>query len=67
MKTLEQYLRDEYADGKIDFWFRVHTFNGGPVEIYIHPMNEHGETTPVLIVDGNTVRPKVWPSTGETT
>lgn len=60
--TLEQYLRHELANGAIDFTFRATSFNGGPVEIYIHPLNRDGRTTPTLLVEGDTVREKrhVW-------
>lgn len=59
-KTLEQYLRDEYADGHIEFTVRASVWphNGGPVEIYIHPTSASGDTTPTLIVKGNLVVPK---------
>lgn len=56
--TLEQYIREELARGAIDFRFRAHSFNGGPVEIYIHPLNQSGNTTPTLLVEGDTVREK---------
>jgi hypothetical protein len=56
--TLEEYIRYELAEGKIDFRFRAHSFEGGPLEIYIHPLDKDGQTTPLLIVEGNTVRPK---------
>lgn len=58
--TLEEYLRYELSEGKIDFRFRAASYDGGPVEIYIHPDGKAGKTTPLLIVEGNTVRPK-WP------
>jgi hypothetical protein len=55
--TLEEYFQAEYADGKIDHWARASVFDGR-VEIYIHPYNKSGRTTPTLIVEGNSVRPK---------
>lgn len=64
MKSLEQYLREEMSEGKIDFIFRAHSYQGGPVEIYIHPYNRDGSTTPLMIVEGNTVREKIWPPIG---
>jgi hypothetical protein len=54
--TLEDYLRDEAAQGKIDFSLRVHTIPGNSCEIYIHPTGRDGTTTPMLLVEGNTVR-----------
>ena len=56
--TLEQFLRRALAAGAIDFAVRAHSFNGGPVEIYIYPLNRNGDTTPTLLVEGNTVREK---------
>lgn len=60
--TLEQYLKHELAEGKIDFWFRA-AVHDGQVELYIHPANKSGQTTPTLIVEGDTVRAKYpWPA-----
>ncbi len=50
--NLEQYLRDEYAAGKIDFTFRVSVWKDD-VYIYIHPQGKDGGTTPNLSVKGN--------------
>lgn len=52
--TLEEYLKYEYAGGKIDFSMRASVYNG-VVEIYIHPTGRDGTTTPSLIIKGNTV------------
>lgn len=52
--TLEEYLRYEYADGKIDFSMRVGVYD--EVRVYIHPTGRNGTTTPSLVVEGNTVR-----------
>lgn len=54
--TLEDYLRHEYAGGKIDFSLRVAICDGSPVEIYLHPTGRDGTTTPMLLVEGNNVR-----------
>lgn len=63
--TLEDYLRQEYARGRrvndrhipiIDFRLRVAICGDSPVEIYIHPDGCDGDTTPTLLVEGNTVR-----------
>ncbi len=60
--TLEQYFRQEYARGRqvgdrvvpiIDYALRVAV--NGSVEVYIHPAGCAGETTPTLLVEGNTV------------
>jgi hypothetical protein len=58
MPTLEEYIRNEYAEGKIDFTFRasIWPWKGGPVTIYIHPLGKDGQTTPNLTVEGDTVR-----------
>lgn len=53
--TLEDYIKYEYEDGKIDFVFRASVYQG-VVEIYIHPQGKDGTTTPTLIVEGNTVK-----------
>jgi hypothetical protein len=53
--TLEDYIKREYAEGKIDFRFRASVY-AGVVEIYVHPLGKDGTTTPSLIVEGNTVR-----------
>ena len=57
--TLEEYFKTEYADGKIDHWLRAHVHDG-VVEIYIHPYGKNGNTTPMLVVSGNTVAEKQW-------
>lgn len=59
--TLEQYIAHEYAEGKIDFTFRAHVYEG-KTTIYIHPMNVAGLTTPSLVVKDNAVEwPSGWP------
>ena len=55
--TLEDYLKYELADGKIDFSLRAH-YDGAHVEVYIHPTGRDGTTTPPLVVVGNTVHLK---------
>lgn len=55
--TLEEYLKQEYAEGKIDFVFRAHVYEGR-VSIYIHPAGKDGVTTPSVLVRGNEI---VWP------
>lgn len=55
--TLEEYFKYEYEQGKIDFSARISVFNG-EVEVYIHPTGKDGNTTPTLLVEGNTVREK---------
>jgi hypothetical protein len=55
--TLEAYFRAEFAEQKIEHSLRAHVADG-VVEIYIHPTDRDGRTTPLLIVDGNTVREK---------
>ncbi len=52
--TLEDYLRYEYQDGKIDFSLRAEVNDGG-VRVYIHPTGRDGTTTPMLLVTGNSV------------
>lgn len=52
--TLEEYLRSEYGEGKIDFSFRVCQCDDR-VLIYIHPDSKAGKTTPNLRVKGNLV------------
>jgi hypothetical protein len=65
--TLEDYFKYEYGGGKIDHTLRASVYNG-VVEIYIHPSGKNGNTTPSLLVEGNTVRLKPgswspeWPS-----
>lgn len=61
--TLEDYLKREYAEGKIDFAFRAHVYDG-KVQIYIHPSGRDGRTTPTVEVVGNVVgMPEGWPPT----
>jgi hypothetical protein len=55
---LEAYLRHELSEGKIDFVFRASSFDGSPVEIYIHPIGRHGMTTPSLVVRCNALSVK---------
>lgn len=52
--TLEDYIKKEYAEGKIDFTFRAMVWEG-QVTIYIHPNGKDGATTPSVVVRGNTV------------
>jgi rubrerythrin len=52
--TLEQYFQKELTDGKIDFRLRA-TDSGDGVDIYIHPLNRDGATTPNLRVQGNSI------------
>lgn len=56
--TLEEYIKFEYEQGKIDFTFRAHVWDG-KTTIYIHPMGKDGRTTPMLLVKDNQVD---WPS-----
>lgn len=42
--TLEEYLRNEYREGKIDFQLRISLSLDGRVTFYIHPENQSGET-----------------------
>ncbi len=60
--TLEEYIRREYGEGKIDFIVRAHIglpeppfHPEGRVFIYIHPDSLPGHTTPNLEVKGNLV------------
>jgi hypothetical protein len=55
--TLEAYFRAEFGEGKIDHALRAHVADG-EVLIYIHPDGRDGRTTPLLVVEGNTVRAK---------
>jgi hypothetical protein len=59
--TLEEYFRREYASDparpKIDYRLRISVHDDG-VELYIHPDSRDGDTTPTLLVRGNTVEPK---------
>lgn len=59
--TLEDYFRMEYLSDpalpKIDYTARINVLDSG-VEVYIHPSNRSGNTTPTLLVNGNTVRIK---------
>lgn len=57
--TLEEYFRHEIEAGAIDFAVRA-TVVEDKVEVYIHPLNRGGNTTPTLIVKGNLVVPKEW-------
>lgn len=52
--TLEQYFKKELADGKIEFRLRA-TDSGDGVDIYIHPSDRDGATTPNLRVQGNSI------------
>lgn len=53
--TLEDYLRAEYGDGKIDFSMRIVRCHGPVVMVYIHPNGKSGTTTPTLLVSRNEV------------
>jgi hypothetical protein len=53
--TLEEYLRYELEQGKIDFSMRAEVRSDGRVMVYIHPTGKDGVTTPSLHVKGNLV------------
>ncbi len=53
--TLEQFFRDAAADS-VHNDFRLVVAVHDKVTIYIHPLGRNGDTTPSLVVDGNTVR-----------
>jgi hypothetical protein len=55
--NLEDYIRSQYAPeiGRIDFRFRA-SVTPEAVEIYVHPLNHSGDTTPTLVVEGDRVR-----------
>lgn len=60
--TLEEYFRFEYGSEptpKIDFTLRIALTDKG-VEFYIHPSGRDGTTTPMLLVNGDTVTEKKW-------
>lgn len=62
---LEQWLRREFSlRGVIDYTFRAFVSPEG-VDLYIHPLNQSGDTTPLLLVKGSelTIHPSVttWP------
>jgi hypothetical protein len=57
MRTLEEYFKSECAKGTLDFALRA-TLVDGVVSLYIHPAGRHGDTTPTLIVEGDSVRQK---------
>jgi hypothetical protein len=63
LMTLEQYFKSECAKGALDFALRATVF-AGVVELYVHPANRDGDTTPPLIVEGDRVRPKFTPVDG---
>ena len=44
MKTLEQYFRENVADGTIDFCMRVRIDSLGLVSFYIRPDSKDGDT-----------------------
>jgi hypothetical protein len=58
--TLEEFLRNEVREGKIDFRLRASVNESGDggdaeVRIYVHPLGRDGATTPTLVVAGDTV------------
>ena len=54
--TLEDYLKLENAEGKIDHAIRAHVSQNGAVSLYIHPANKPGRTVD-FIVRGNELIP----------
>ena len=46
--TFEDYLKIEFAQGKIDFSLR---FDG--ISFYVHPTGKDGNTTPNFVPNGN--------------
>ena len=61
MMTLEEFIKSEYAGGKIDFRFRAHVHEGVVEIFYVHPLGKDGNTTPTMIVTGNSVAEKPQP------
>lgn len=61
--TLEDYFRHEYLSDptlpKIDYILRIAPTTGG-VQVYLHPANRDGNTTPTLLVRGDSIE---WPKT----
>lgn len=50
--TLEDYLKLEHAEGKIEHVIRAQVSQSGSVAFYIHPANKDGRTVD-FIVRGN--------------
>jgi hypothetical protein len=51
MKTLEQYLRENYEKGVIDHVIRVTSVGDGGAAIYIHPQDADGDTLDFAVLD----------------
>ena len=53
--TLEDYLKHEMSEGKIDFELRAIEAEEGRISFYIHPTGADGRTRD-YVVDGNELR-----------
>jgi hypothetical protein len=54
MKTLEEKLREEIANGVLNISGRIETWEDGRVHVYWHPSDRNGATIDVWI-KGDTV------------
>lgn len=52
LRHLEDYLRKEMSEGKIDFHIRSRIDEQTRVRFYIHPQGQSGETQDYTFVDG---------------
>lgn len=53
MKTLDSYLKENFAKGVIDHAIRAHVDDEGWVTFYIHPLNVDGETLDFSVTANN--------------
>jgi hypothetical protein len=62
--SFEQYLKDEYEQGKIDFRLRVHVGEDGHPTFYIHPQGKDGTTTDFVVLDNCLVGRQIFAAIG---
>lgn len=51
--TLEDYLKSEMSEGKIDFELRATEAVEGRISFYIHPAGADGKTRDFVVEDNN--------------
>lgn len=64
MKTLNDYLKENFSNNVLDHVIRAHVDDEGWVTFYIHPLNADGETLD-FSVTANNLRCLTKPSVSE--
>jgi hypothetical protein len=55
LKTLEDYFKENFEEGRVEFSVMANINNDNKVEFYIRPTDKDGETID-FVVEGNSLR-----------